>query len=166
MSNISDYYLYLRTATEQDLEMIHMWRTNPVINEMCGTGKELPTWEESRIWWDNKPDSVMLMAMIVTESVFSLYWKGRNIGVVWCDDISAKIPLVEGFVGNTEFHNTPVQMRIFQLAGEAIKKMCGKSQTVVEMDSNNEQLVKMCMSNGFVTAKKKDNKTYMVYTCR
>jgi len=155
----NEQYLYLQPIVEQHLEIIHSWRTNPKVYGMFMDSQRPSSWEETRKWWNNLPDSVMMMAMLVETTPFPIFWRGRAIGAIWVTPKSE--PLLEVIIGEIELFGTPVVPKVYQFAIEAIRK--AMSRKPIRTFVKNRELAEELRTKGWGSCGQNNGFSELVY---
>ena len=105
---ISNYGIDLISMTEEDLDMVRVWRNRPDISEFMFFQNEITP--EKQLEWFKSLDNTAIYLMIV--------YKGEKIGVINVKNINWRKRYGEAgiFIGDPTYRNSPVSMQaIFAL---------------------------------------------------
>lgn len=146
------YYLYLRPATEQDLELVHSWRINPAIYSLYDNVDTPCSWVDTLKWWRFKNDKMIFIVMYIDATLPDAYWRGRPIGVTWAMDLNA-VPVIGGYIGEIDLLSTAITGKVYALTVESIKRMRNKSRVTAKIRWENESLLASLGELGWKVAK-------------
>jgi RimJ/RimL family protein N-acetyltransferase len=86
--------LYLREATEQDLELMMAWRSNPLVYEGFYTQTEPLKWEEHLKWWESRNRDWRTLIIVLVSA-----YKERRVGVVTIGQLDHWSPEIGYYLG-------------------------------------------------------------------
>jgi len=134
-----DYQLYLRPISEQDLELIHSWNTNPLVIKYYNLPDKVPnSWEDAVSWWRTLGNSLVFVLCVV--DVYSpTYWRGHPIGISWVKNLKDN-PEIGGYIGDTDYYQSaPAEM--YMLTLEAVNRLRGIKSASLKVKKDNQELI-------------------------
>jgi hypothetical protein len=160
------YYLYLRTVSELDLEIIHSWRIKPEVFTLYDNVKVPSSWVETLNWWYSLSKTFVFVVMMTDEENPPVYWRGRRIGIMWMR-FDEELPRIGGYIGDTTLNVAEVTVQAIQLILEAVRRSRGHEQVVMNVNWENKELLSRLGQKGWVVGQELgDNMLEMIYNKR
>jgi RimJ/RimL family protein N-acetyltransferase len=134
--------MFLRKATDDDLELIMAWRSNPLVYEGFYSQTAPLTWEEHIIWWYSRNQDW---------HQFIILADGHDIGVVTivqCDNWSPEIGF---YIGEVSLWGKGYGSRAVGLAEEWLKEK-GYVQTHTTVKEDNKRAISLLKHRGWKRA--------------
>lgn len=104
--------LYLREATNPDLELIMAWRSNPLVYEGFYQQVEPLKWEEHITWWESRNKDWR---------EFIIVFNDRDVGVVTIGQLDHWNPEIGYFIGEVSLWGQGVGKEAVQSAMDWLK---------------------------------------------
>lgn len=86
--------IYLREATEQDLELLMAWRSNPVVYEGFYQQNAPLEWEEHLGWWKSRNKDWRTFIIVLVSA-----YRDRKVGVVTIGQLDHWNPEIGYYIG-------------------------------------------------------------------
>lgn len=154
--SLQDGNLELRLATNEDLELLMAWRSNPEIYRFFSKQDGPLTWEEHRRFWTTRKDRLD----------FIIYFKGghklRRVGTVNVSGLSSEAPSIGVLVGEVSLWGKGIGSRSVKLLLQWLKKH-GHEKVTASVSEDNISSQKLFESLGFEKKQGRPNTGGMVY---
>ena len=134
----------LREATDNDLELIMAWRSNPIVFKGAYTQNKPLTWEEHHIWWRTRGPWWKFFIIQINDGIST-----RDAGIVNFGQLDNWNPEFNYYLGEVSLWGQGVGEKALSLAIDWLKEKgyCRLHTTVVD---GNEPSEKVLEKLGFV----------------
>lgn len=146
----SNSFLYLRLVCESDLELIYAWKSNPIIVNSFNIQSNNPnTWEDAIAWWKGLGNRMVFIVKVAGDVTSATFWRGREIGLGWVENLKSEYPEIGGFIGNLDYCNVQTIVAMYALLMNTVYKMRGISRYSVKVNKDNGQLLQALSNMGW-----------------
>lgn len=131
--------IYLREASQADLELMMVWRSNPLIYQGFYQQKEPLTWGEHLDWWESRNQDWR---------TFIINYEERAVGVVTIGQLDHWSPEIGYYIGEVSLWGRGIGKKAVQKVLEILKTY-GKQYTHTTVLEDNERSLRLLKSLGF-----------------
>lgn len=130
----------LKLASDDDIELVMAWRSNPLIYQGFYTQTAPLTWEEHKAWWYSRNKDWR---------EFIIWLDGRRIGVVSIGQLDHWSPELGYFIGEISLWGKGYGKQAVSLAMDYLREI-GKEYCHTTVLEDNTRSLRLLSSLGFI----------------